>query len=81
MKPENGLDGVRIVAERIRKALTMTIDDVEPPITVAASIGVALFPADAGNREELLCKADKAMYEAKNAGRNCIVFACELPES
>lgn len=40
---------------------------------VAVSIGVALFhatPTDAANSEELLRRADEAMYAAKRAGRN-----------
>lgn len=78
MKPEKGLAGVRIVAERILEALNIPVEGVEPPIVVTASIGVALFPTDAATREGLLRAADMAMYEAKNAGRNRIVFACEL---
>lgn len=78
MKPENGLDGVRVLAQRIREALRITVEEAAPPITIAASIGIALFPADADNREELLHKADKAMYEAKTGGRDRIVFASEI---
>lgn len=36
----------------------------------SASIGVALFPDDAGDADTLLIKADQAMYEAKRRGRN-----------
>jgi len=78
MKPENGLDGVRIVAERILEELNLTIEESDPPITIAASIGIALYPTDADSRDELLRAADKAMYEAKNSGRNRIVFSSEL---
>lgn len=81
MKPENGIGAVRIVAERILESLNITVADVDPPITVAASIGIALFPDDAATREELLKQADSAMYEAKNAGRNRIVFAGELVDA
>lgn len=37
---------------------------------VSASIGIALYPEDASNIEELLKNADQAMYQAKDAGRN-----------
>lgn len=37
---------------------------------ISASIGITLFPADAGNMETLLKNADQAMYVAKNLGRN-----------
>ncbi|MGF1593348.1 MAG: diguanylate cyclase domain-containing protein [Kiloniellaceae bacterium] len=81
MKPEKGLDGVRVVAERILEALDMEVENSDPPIAVAASIGVAVFPADADSHEGLLRRADQAMYEAKNGGRNRIVFACEIADA
>jgi diguanylate cyclase (GGDEF)-like protein len=81
MKPEHGLAGVRLVAERILEALNLAVENADPPIAIAASIGVALYPSDARTREGLLKAADRAMYEAKAGGRNRIVFACELPDS
>src|SRR3546814_13811220 len=81
MKPERGLAGVRIVAERILEALNIPVEDADPPIAISASIGVALFPTDAANREDLLRAADTAMYEAKAGGRNRTVFACELADA
>jgi diguanylate cyclase (GGDEF)-like protein/excisionase family DNA binding protein len=65
------------VAERIRARLESTdFGGGGEPLTV--SIGVATFPEDASRREELLDKADWAMYSAKRQGRNRIVpFAAE----
>ena len=40
--------------------------------TVGASIGVALFPDDGQKVEELIMKADSAMYRAKEAGTGAI---------
>lgn len=37
---------------------------------ITVSIGVASFPVDAAQEEELIQKADKAMYQAKQKGRN-----------
>ena len=37
---------------------------------MGASIGIAYFPEDAGNATDLLARADEAMFEAKNRGRN-----------
>ena len=57
------------VAERIReriRAAGFTANDV--PLTV--SIGVAGYPEDADRREDLLNKADWAMYLAKRRGRD-----------
>ncbi len=42
---------------------------------VTVSIGVANFPADAIEEHELMLKADKSMYEAKQKGRNKVVSA------
>ena len=37
---------------------------------ITVSIGLANFPKDSDDAEELIRRADKAMYEAKNKGRN-----------
>ncbi len=45
------------------------------PTGVTVSIGVAAFPVDASDEDELVLKADRAMYEAKQKGRNRVVLA------
>jgi len=45
---------------------------------VTVSIGAALFPLDAAGREDLLRRADAALYAAKKAGRNRVQFAATL---
>lgn len=42
------------------------------PLPVSISIGVAAFPDDGQLTEELIEIADKALYRAKRAGRNCV---------
>ena len=49
-------------------AQTMVINGAE--IQVSASIGVTLFPQDAGEPDLLMRHADHAMYQAKQAGKN-----------
>jgi len=46
---------------------------------VSPSVGVARYPADAHDGEELLARADEAMYHAKQSGRNnCHFFDAEV---
>ena len=48
---------------------------------IGASIGIALFPDDAGDVPGLLAAADAAMYAAKRAGRNRIAFYATVANS
>ncbi|MBL8518974.1 MAG: GGDEF domain-containing protein [Betaproteobacteria bacterium] len=63
-----------VVRQVVRKLIDASAEPVMMPsgksITATVSIGVALFPADGDNAEELLRKADNAMFGAKSAGRN-----------
>ncbi len=43
-------------------------------IHASCSVGIAMFPKDGGNFEDLLRHADLAMYSAKDAGRNAYRF-------
>ncbi|MGZ8293318.1 MAG: diguanylate cyclase domain-containing protein [Telluria sp.] len=62
--------------------------DIEKPFALAAgeahvsaSIGITLYPSDGATPDELLRKADAAMYRAKNAGRNQYSFFAGVPEA
>ena len=65
------------VAERMREKvaafpfITKSGRRLEFPITV--SVGLACFPRDGMSHVDLLLAADKALYSAKSAGRNCVV--------
>lgn len=56
------------VAERVREAIALK--SVPRVGAVTASIGIATYPAPAMTKEELIEMADRAMYLAKDAGRN-----------
>jgi len=61
----------RTVAEKIIQGISAPIRIDEHFIETSASIGIAIYPVDgADDTEELMKKADLAMYEAKQAGRN-----------
>ncbi|MDQ1616997.1 MAG: hypothetical protein QOJ60_2936 [Actinomycetota bacterium] len=75
--PDTALDGAAIVAEKIRAVVgAIRIPGVERDIT--ASLGIADLLAHAGNATGLLREADRALYAAKAAGRNCVVRASVL---
>ena len=63
----------RVVQELIAALATPFLLDGDSA-QVSASVGVALYPADADDTETLLRHADQAMYAAKNAGRNCYSY-------
>jgi diguanylate cyclase (GGDEF)-like protein len=67
-----GESGAAEVAERIRLDLDVTEFTLGHE-SLSVSIGMALCPADATHKEELLDKADWAMYLAKRRGRNQVV--------
>ncbi|HYG60302.1 MAG TPA: bifunctional diguanylate cyclase/phosphodiesterase [Symbiobacteriaceae bacterium] len=50
------------------------------PVTVSASVGITLYPADGSTLESLLINADTAMYQAKRGGRNALrLYQCCAP--
>jgi diguanylate cyclase len=67
-------DNARQLAERIIKALEPAIMIGGREHQVAASVGIALFPGDGAEIDDLLKAADIAMYQAKDAGRAQAVF-------
>ena len=59
------------VMERLLIAASAPVHHGSHTLQVTASIGVALYrPEDVVGEEELICRADKAMYQAKNLGKN-----------
>ena len=74
--PETDKAGALVVAERLRGLLHPYFDAEDlQPLAVSASLGVASYPEDADTEQDLLNAADRALYRAKNQGRNCIVSA------
>ena len=66
-----------IVAERLRRSIADEPFDVgleSGPINITTSIGGTIVDFEKHTVEEVLERADKALYEAKEGGRNCVVF-------
>ena len=66
--------GCRLVAERVLRALAPALPVGDGSTTLAVSIGISLYPADAGDGEALLRNAGDAMQRAKQAGHNQCAF-------
>ncbi|HEV7814786.1 MAG TPA: EAL domain-containing protein [Janthinobacterium sp.] len=62
--------GVERIAQGIIAGLALPFGLGGEQAAVSASVGIALYPADATDIEGLLRHADQAMYAAKSAGRN-----------
>lgn len=62
------------VAEKINSTLSepLTVDGHE--VNIGASIGISFWATELEDYESLVKRADKAMYEAKAAGKNCYRF-------
>jgi diguanylate cyclase (GGDEF)-like protein len=69
LDPEDAANAGEL-AGRLISALAGPFDGDTRPIFISASIGITMFPDDAGTVELLHTNADLAMYRAKNDGRN-----------
>lgn len=66
--PETRLNEAYVVAERIRREIEKNTSFREMPVT--ASLGVSNWPNDGIMKEEIINRADNALYKAKETGRN-----------
>jgi diguanylate cyclase (GGDEF)-like protein len=87
--PGTDLGDATVTADRLRTAVAASplaamcagvLDDpdLDPDtLRLTVSIGVAVFPGDGGSVDELLRRADRAMYAAKEAGRDQVQLAAD----
>lgn len=73
--PKTDIEEAEKVAERLRKTITeSSVSFEDSVISITVSIGLTTYnQKNSNNMDDLLQKADIALYEAKSAGRNCIV--------
>lgn len=75
---ETDIKQSEIPLERFRKTIeTLDLTYQNQQINITVSIGACQLDQSIGNKEEFLQKADNALYDAKNSGRNKVVF-CKL---
>ncbi|MFY8274247.1 GGDEF domain-containing protein [Pseudoalteromonas sp. SSDWG2] len=69
--PHTNKDGALLMAQALRKRIETA--SISQHTTITCSFGVSEF--DSTHFEHTFQKADEALYEAKNAGRNCVKVA------
>lgn len=75
--PGTDKKSAKIVAEKLRKLVeqfSFPLEKKLPEGKVTMSVGVASFPEDTQDEEQLIRSTDKALYKAKNTGRNRTVL-------
>ena len=78
--PGLGADDALEVAERLREAIrseTTAIRLPKGPVPVTVSVGLAVFPTDGGNAEEVVQRADIALYRAKEQRDRAVAYKPE----
>ncbi|UYF99728.1 diguanylate cyclase [Halomonas sp. GD1P12] len=73
MLPDTDVSGAQVAAEKLRRAveaMTVRVPSFGEPLKVTTSIGVAVLKSSDILPDSALARADSALYEAKNSGRN-----------
>ncbi|HXU94610.1 MAG TPA: diguanylate cyclase [Gallionella sp.] len=73
-------EGAALVARKIIAALAEPLDLNGRYCHVGGSIGIAMFPDDAGDLDKLIRQADEAMYLAKQSGKNTHKFYLDVQQ-
>src|SRR5678815_1037349 len=77
--PQTGAMGAMIIAERIRASIQerVFLTDLGLDVRLTASFGVSTFPDHGQSREDLIQRADQAMYMVKDRGKNGVALAVQ----
>jgi len=76
--PDTPLAGARRVAETLRLAIAdHPVAWADRTLTVTASFGVTTIAPGETDPLAIMARADGALYQAKQSGRNCVRFAEE----
>jgi diguanylate cyclase (GGDEF)-like protein len=77
--PESDVDAAAVVAERLRRAVEeATGPESYPSVTISVGVASVTAPELHEDTAGLLAIADRALYDAKNAGRNRVVLAAPM---
>ena len=73
-------DDARKVADKFLECLNLPFDLGANKVSISASIGIAVFPHDGETIDELMRRADAAMYHIKGQGKNGQAFYTDMME-
>lgn len=81
VKDYGGRERVETLAQDLLNCLSQPLDLANQEVYLSASLGIAQFPHDASDAENLLSHAELALHRAKEAGRNeCICYHKSMRE-
>jgi diguanylate cyclase (GGDEF)-like protein len=76
--PELNKSQARALAEKLCQVISRTklpARKLTQKVRLTISLGIASYPEDGNDEDQLVKKADKAMYQAKNTGRNTVCIS------
>src|SRR5262249_31941666 len=67
--PDTDQRGALLTAERIRQAVeAFRFEHEDEKIELTLTIGIAVYPRDAKDRDAIICRVDEALYNARSMG-------------
>ncbi len=77
-KPNTSSKASEKVAKKIISAVSSPFNISDKKITINTSIGIALYPEQGKDADDLITLADDAMYKSKSEGAGCFHFCTEI---
>lgn len=78
--PDTYLEGAYAAAERLRKAVAAAVIRRDDGGTTSVTVSIGIATRSAGmDPEQVIARADEALYEAKQGGRNRVCVAAPIP--
>nr|WP_183752107.1 diguanylate cyclase [Pseudochelatococcus contaminans] len=82
MSPVSGSEAAQQKAQMIvaciNEPFSLAFNDAQATVTISASIGIALFPTDTEDTDELIRLTDQAMYAVKKSGKSGTLLVSDL---
>ena len=75
--PGTSIEGAEVLADRIRERIESMVVETAIGVRVTASLGVAAFKSTDADQMDWIARADRALYGAKESGRNRT--GCDVP--